>query len=163
MMPVLSFRVVGSPAPQGSKTAYANKATGRAHMVESSKSVKPWRQDVVAAAQAATEGTDWAAPAQAKAILVFYFRRPKSHYRTGRNAHMLKPDAPAYHSTKPDGDKLCRSTFDALTTAAVIKDDCTIVDFRVQKLYVPATVPSGASIWLTAAGNELPAQERLIP
>jgi crossover junction endodeoxyribonuclease RusA len=149
--PVLQFRVTGLPAAQGSK-----RHVGNGIMVESSKAVKPWRQDVVAAAQAATEGTDWEAPAHAKAILVFYFRRPRSHYRTGRFSDQLRPDAPAYHSTKPDADKLARSTFDALTTAAVIKDDCTVVDFRAQKRYAADNEPAGALILLTTANNELP-------
>ena len=47
MMGALTFRVYGTPAPQGSK-----RHVGRGVMVESSKKVAPWRQDVVAAAAA---------------------------------------------------------------------------------------------------------------
>lgn len=33
----------------------------------------------------------------------FYFSRPKSHYRTGKFAHILKPDAPSWHTNR-NGD-----------------------------------------------------------
>lgn len=158
MNPVLSFRVTGQPAPQGSK-----RHVGHGVMVESSKAVKPWRQDVVSAAQAAVDGVEWEPPRQAKALLIFGFRRPRSHYRTGRNAHLLRDAAPAYHSTKPDGDKLVRSTFDALTTAGVIRDDCTVVDFRAQKVYVPDSQPTGALVYLVAADAQLPIPEGPTP
>ena len=46
--------VRGDPAPQGSKK-FVGMAGGRGLMVESSKRVKPWRQDVVAAAREADE------------------------------------------------------------------------------------------------------------
>ena len=44
-MKELEFRVVGIPAPQGSKTL-----TRYGALMESSKKVKPWRQDVIHAA-----------------------------------------------------------------------------------------------------------------
>ena len=30
----------------------------------------------------------------------FYFSRPKSHFRTGKFAHVLKPDAPLWHTNR---------------------------------------------------------------
>jgi hypothetical protein len=36
-----------------------------------------------------------------EAELNFYFERPKLHFRTGKFADQLKPDAPVYHSKKP--------------------------------------------------------------
>jgi hypothetical protein len=36
-----------------------------------------------------------------EAELNFYFERPKVHFRTGKFADQLKPNAPVYHSKKP--------------------------------------------------------------
>lgn len=141
----LRFRVTGEPGAQGSK-----RHVGRGIMVESSKKVAPWRQDVVAAAEKAAAEQDWQPPAQVRAVIVFGFRRPKSHYRTGRNAHLLRDDAPNWHSNKPDGDKLLRSTMDALTTSGVIADDSKVVEMTACKIWIDADRPTGAFVILTA-------------
>jgi crossover junction endodeoxyribonuclease RusA len=126
--------VYGHPAPQGSK-----KHVGKGVMVESSKYVKPWREDVRASAEA------WIAPRRPwvsldEALLVrmvFSFARPRSHYRTGRNAHLLRDGAPARPHGIPDVSKLARSTEDALTSAGIWRDDARVVDYgRLAKVYV---------------------------
>lgn len=132
-MSPLRITVYGQPAPQGSK-----RHLGRGVMVESSKAVAPWRADVKAAAEAAIAcpcpdqcgGIAASYPLDGPVIVraVFTATRPKSHYRTGRNAHLLRDDAPARPQKKPDLDKLLRSTLDALTAAAVITDDSRVVE-----------------------------------
>lgn len=116
----IGFRVYGSPAPQGSK-----RHVGNGVMVESSKKVKPWRQDVVQAAVDAITNADgfqkFTGPVSVH--IAFYFPRPKYHYGTGKNANVLKPSAPDFQTTNPDLDKCVRSTFDALTTSGIWKDD----------------------------------------
>jgi Holliday junction resolvase RusA-like endonuclease len=49
----MSIRIVvyGSPAPQGSKSFKGLAKSGRAILAESSKEVRPWRQDVKMAAE----------------------------------------------------------------------------------------------------------------
>lgn len=137
--------VVGVPAPQGSKSGFYNKHTGRVQMVESSKKVKPWRQDVVAAALDAKAQSGWVAPAVAVEVeIAFQMPRPRYHFGTGRNAHQLKPGAPVYVDKKPDIDKLVRSTLDALTSADVLRDDAQVGRIVVDELY--ANGPSGAQI-----------------
>lgn len=44
----------------------------------------------------------------------YYLARPKSHYRTGKYAGLLKPSAPKHHITKPDIDNLDKFVLDAL-------------------------------------------------
>jgi crossover junction endodeoxyribonuclease RusA len=149
MTATLRFRVVGEPGPQGSK-----RHVGKGVMVESSAKVKPWRQDVVAAAETAAAEQDWQAPPVVRAVAVFSFRRPKSHYGTGRNAAVLKSTAPHWHNQKPDVDKLCRSTFDALTTAGVIGDDCRIAHVDASKVWADANAPTGAYLILTNPTTE---------
>jgi crossover junction endodeoxyribonuclease RusA len=148
-MSALQFRVTGTPAPQGSKKGFVNPRNGRVILTESSKKVRPWRQDVVEAATEAAKAQAWEPIRQVRAVMVFSFRRPKSHYRTGRNAHLLRDDAPYWHSQKPDGDKLARSTLDALTSSAVIGDDSNIVDLNASKIWAAADEPTGALVILT--------------
>ena len=60
----------------------------------------------------------------------FVLPRPKSHF-TKRG---LRPEAPRYHASKPDGDKLVRCAWDALTGIA-FADDSQIAVHRARKLY----------------------------
>lgn len=141
----LSFEVRGIPGAQGSKTVY-----GKGRFVESSAKVKPWRQDVKAAAEAALIAsneweTGYRGPVAVR--IVFTFPRPASHYGTGRNAGVVKESAPWYPIGRylGDLDKLCRSTFDALTAAGVFHDDSQIYGADVVKTW-NAFHPSGARI-----------------
>lgn len=134
-MSVLCFQVRGIPGAQGSK-----RAVGNNRMVESSPKVAPWRQDVRAAAEAALIASDdWPARCDTPVhiAVVFTFTRPKAHYRTGKLAGQLRDDAPVYVTSrgKGDGDKLLRSTFDALTSSGVIVDDSLFVTGRFSKVY----------------------------
>lgn len=133
---VLQIHVVGIPAPQGSK-----RHVGNGVMVESSsKRLKPWRQDVKQAALDALELAQlagaWPGPLTDCDIdVTFLMPRPRSHYRTGRYAHLLRPDAPTRHTSRPDGDKLMRSTLDALKVAGVYQDDANVVIHTGRKYY----------------------------
>lgn len=139
-MSLLSFRVVGTPAPQGSK-----RHVGNGVMIESSKKVRPWRQDVRAAAADAIDSHAWEAPAGAVLVsITFYLQRPKGHYGSGRNAGTVRPTAPRSPAVKPDVDKLVRSTLDALTEAGVLRDDAQVVELAARKRY--ATGPVGAFV-----------------
>ena len=101
--------VRGLPAPQGSK-----RHIGHGIMIENSKKVKPWRQDVRAAAIDHYEGSVIGRAVEIE--IVFLFARPKSHFGTGKNANKLKQKAPEFVTSSQTGDidKLCRSTLDGL-------------------------------------------------
>lgn len=134
--PVLTIRVLGTPAPQGSKSAFRNKYTGRIQQVESSKKVKPWREAVLHACLDAIAARGWVRAEGAVEIgVVFVFPRPSSHYRTGRNAHLLRDAAPVVPAGGPDIDKLQRSTFDALTSAGVFRDDKQVARVYAAKVF----------------------------
>lgn len=132
--PVLYLAVKGAPAPQGSKRTITNRFTGRASLVESSKKVKPWREAVRSTAVEAW-GDRRPLDEPVRVGMVFTFARPKSHYRTGRNAHMLRDGAPKYPASPPDASKLARSTEDALTDAGVWRDDARVVRLGVEKVW----------------------------
>lgn len=137
---MLTINVVGTPAPQGSKQGFVRG--GRAVLVESSKAVAPWRQDVTAAARAAAEATpDWSPPDAVTVHVDFLLKRPPS-------VSLRRRPLP---SVKPDLDKLVRSTFDALTTSGVIRDDANVCELVARKLYAETGQPTGAVIRLTDA------------
>ncbi|MET7477951.1 RusA family crossover junction endodeoxyribonuclease [Streptomyces sp. NPDC005648] len=123
----------GTPGPQGSKTRNAAGA-----MYESSAKVKPWREAVkTAALDALHHDQNWTAlDVPVWVDVQFSLRRPKGHYGTGRNAGQLKASAPAYPTSKPDLDKLVRSTQDALKDAGVLADDSTVASLSASKVYV---------------------------
>lgn len=128
----VSFRVTvyGTPAPQGSK-----RHVGGGRLVESSKYVAPWREAVKAAS--ILELPDEWVPLDGELHLwvMFYLKRPASHFRTGKNAHLLKDGVPQRPTGAPDLSKLVRSTEDALTDAGVIHDDARITDLDAGKRY----------------------------
>jgi Holliday junction resolvase RusA-like endonuclease len=134
---IVYLEVTGRPAPQGSKKGFARG--GKVAMVEMSKYVKPWRQDVRSAAEAwvARSPDLYPLPGALSVDMVFSIARPKGHYGTGRNAGVLKPNAPAHPASMPDLSKLARSTEDALTSAGVWSDDARVVEYgRLAKRYV---------------------------
>jgi crossover junction endodeoxyribonuclease RusA len=121
---VVKIIVHGNPAPQGSKK-FVGMVNGHGMMAESSKRVKPWRQDVVAAALAVSQG---AAPLDGplSVRMVFTLPKPKSAPKRRRSFPMRTPDL----------SKLARSTEDALTTAGIWADDARVVEYqRLAKVF----------------------------
>ncbi|MGV9815783.1 RusA family crossover junction endodeoxyribonuclease [Streptomyces cellulosae] len=137
------MRVNGLPAPQGSK-----RHVGRGVMVESSKKVKPWR-DAVALEASKVDFEDM--PYVGMEVW-FYLPRPKSHYRTGKYAGLLRSSAPPYPGRYPDVDKLCRSTLDALRMGGAYRDDAQVVQLHAHKLYARTKESPGALIRLWPLG-----------
>jgi crossover junction endodeoxyribonuclease RusA len=129
------FTVLGlSPAPQGSK-----RHVGGGRMVESSAKVKPWREAVRSEALA----TGLAISAEPIYLhLLFRFRRPKGHYDS---KGQIKASARVEHITRPDLDKLCRSTLDALT-GVLFADDSQVAFLVASKEYCLAGELEGCQI-----------------
>jgi crossover junction endodeoxyribonuclease RusA len=131
----MKFAVQGiEPAPQGSK-----RHVGNGRMIEASKKVKPWR---FAVSQAALETKEPMTDQPVMVQITFMFNRPKSHYNS---KGQLKPTAPLYKQTKPDLDKLCRSTLDGLTNV-LLKDDSQVVNLICCKIYAEEGELPGALI-----------------
>ncbi|HEY0889344.1 MAG TPA: RusA family crossover junction endodeoxyribonuclease [Nocardioides sp.] len=172
----LTINVVGAPAPQGSKRAFV--VNGRAVMAESSKKVKPWRQDVKSAVEdlhevvPALDQLPFTGPLEV--VIDFYLPRPGYHFGTGRNAGVLKANAPTHVDKKPDADKLLRSTLDGLKEAGIYRDDAQVAIVTGRKYYANAATgaritvrplnvsPADGASPVTAAG-ETPAEEVLFP
>lgn len=125
--PLLRLVVIGEPVPQGSKVKT------RWGMREDNPNTRPWRATVASYAAAEMNGRELLDGPLALDVR-FYFPRPNSHFGTGRNAGVLKPNAPVFHSKAPDCDKLVRAIGDALTGVA-IRDDARIAVVVARKFY----------------------------
>ena len=134
----VDLRILGVPAPQGSKTALpggrlieGGSATGRARH-------RAWRTAVAEAAAHAMTGRD--RPLDGPLQLVADFRMP-------RPASARKGESWAWR--KPDIDKLLRSTLDGLTDGGLIVDDARIVYVSASKALADLSDPwTGAIIRL---------------
>lgn len=132
-MTCLSVFVPGRPAPQGSKNGrpiYRGRGadrefTGKVAQVESSKAVKPWREDIRAALldDAGQPRHQFGAEDPLTVRLEFVMPRPASTPK--------RRTPPAIR--KPDIDKLARACLDAITSAGVISDDARVVDLHATK------------------------------
>lgn len=153
-MTMIRFEVAGVPAPKGSARAINIPGVG-ARLVPSTSNknrdnLKAWDRDVRAAATTARRqhiGTDVddGAPVfveQAlRVILNFRMLRPGGHW----GARGLKPSAPAYPMTKPDIDKLARSTLDSMK-GIVYDEDSRIAELLLHKVYAAKPEDAGAGI-----------------
>ncbi len=125
-MSVITFRVNGTPAPQGSKTRT------RFGMRESSKRVKPWRDLVTQAAAITADQESLLGPLTPPYRLDVWFYIPKP--RTTRAAHPVAP-------TVGDLDKLIRACGDAITQAGLIEDDRHIIRIVAEKAWAGDETP----------------------
>ncbi len=129
------FFIPGVPKPGGSKRAFVIK--GRAILTDASgKAGKDWRGDVKTFGRQAIPSPIMSGPV--RLVIEFHMPRPKSHYRTGKHAGVLRPDAPLRHTSKPDATKLVRSLEDALTGIAW-SDDAQIAVQQIAKVYTGTT------------------------
>jgi Holliday junction resolvase RusA-like endonuclease len=64
----------------------------------------------------------------------FAFKRPKSHYGTGKNATIVKASSPQYHTKKPDTDNCIKYLMDALN-GLYWKDDSIIDEVVATKTW----------------------------
>ena len=126
----IKFVVYGKPAQMGSKKAFVRG--GRAIITDdNSEKRKQWANAVSTAAAEAMRGRDLiSSPVILRAV--FYFRRPNSHYGSGRNSTTLKASSPELHSQTPDLDKLIRCLGDALT-GIVFRDDALIWSMSISR------------------------------
>jgi len=138
---MLKIVVFGAPAPQGSKR-FIGRGGGRGMMIESSKKVKPWRQDVKASALEALAAGGSKVVGPVRVRMVFTLPKPGSAPKTRKT----------WPDRRPDLSKLIRSTEDALTEAGVWEDDARVVYCVARKVFPgegsDALAAPGAVIYL---------------
>jgi Holliday junction resolvase RusA-like endonuclease len=69
-----------------------------------------------------------------KCILNFYCKRPKNHYKTGKNANILKESSPKYNTNNKDLDNMVKFVLDALNDK-LYADDRQIFEMTCSKMY----------------------------
>lgn len=121
-MTVVDLRVLGVPAPQGSKTRMPNGALVEAASATGRAKVRAWRTAVAEAAAHAMIGRD--GPLDGPLQLVAEFRMPRPSSRS-KAAH--------WADRKPDLSKILRATEDGLTDGGLIVDDARIVYISASK------------------------------
>jgi crossover junction endodeoxyribonuclease RusA len=139
---VIRLEVVGTPQPQGNKTAFVRG--GRAVLVEGRRApareaFKSWRDAI------ATAGRDWQLEHGQELLddpaaidITFRLPRPRS-----------APKRRVYPDSRPDLDKLARAVLDGLT-GIIISNDSRVVDLSVRKRFA-VDCPPGATITIGAA------------
>jgi Holliday junction resolvase RusA-like endonuclease len=152
----LVVHAYGTPIPQGSHKAFVVGKKGgpqRAIVTDDNQRTKPWKQTVKHAALEAIDAAAWPMTERPVAVQVmFRLPRPKGHYGSGRNAHIVKASSPDYPAVKPDGDKLVRALLDALGEAGVWRDDAQVIEIYAIKVYADHDVP-GARIDVRVIGR----------
>jgi Holliday junction resolvase RusA-like endonuclease len=133
---MIRFTVYGKPEPAGSKRGFAfkrkNGSTGVA-ISDANPRSRDWK-NAVASAAVEEFGEIELLRGALSVRFTFHLVRPKGHYGTGRNSHVLKDSAPTHPTGKPDVLKLSRGVEDALT-GVLWADDAQIVDERIEKIY----------------------------
>lgn len=114
--------------------SYVTTATGKpvTPLVDANKKSSGWKKEVKEVAREAYAGPLLDEPLRVR--LTFVRVRPKGHYRTGKNAHLLRDDAPAHPTGKPDVLKLARGVEDALT-GVIYRDDSRTVSLEAEKVF----------------------------
>lgn len=135
-MTTITFIVLGRPQQRGSKQALLIPKRGGGWVEKNGRPIvvakddnpnsKEWMGQVRDAAHAAYAGELLNGPI--KLTVKFYFKRIKGHFRSGSKAHLLREDAPHWHTSTPDLDKLVRAVSDSLT-GVVITDDKQIAAY----------------------------------
>jgi Holliday junction resolvase RusA-like endonuclease len=165
----VEFEVHGTPAPQGSKSAFLTSLAivrpyprvvrcpgcnvplrGSFRLVEAAKGVAEWRKAVAQHARIAMRGR-----VPMRGALIGYVDlavgRPKNHYRTGKStAHLLKPDSPdepVSYGGGHEGDlsKLLRATEDAMS-GIVWADDGQVVEYSRLRMHYAGEKRDGLAV-----------------
>jgi Holliday junction resolvase RusA-like endonuclease len=149
----ICFDVQGIPRAQPRCKARAIVTNqGRATaMVYDPKTADDWKAIVMADASQHCPPEPLDGPLEI--MVIFRFKRPKSHFRTGKHASELKPDASIWHTTKPDADNLIKAVKDALTNVGMWQDDARVCRQVVDKRYVWPGEQPGCQIRIERASG----------
>ena len=137
----IEIRVVGDPAPQGSKRVFNGRVVEAA-----GEKLKRWRKAIAAECQAVKQKNQDVFFTNAVLVeAIFYLPRPVSVPRKKR----------PYPIVPPDLDKLLRGLLDGIGQSEVIwGDDSQVVSIIAAKYYADLEQP-GAKVIITAADNNL--------
>lgn len=144
-MKEISFFAQGIPKGQPRPRAFAMKGHVR---VYDPGTAEGWKSCI---AEAARPFVSERIASPVSVSCTFVLPRPKCHYRSGKNSHELKADAPCFHTGKPDIDNFEKAVFDALVVIGLLADDAFIVESHASKIYATDQTKTGAYITLRPA------------
>lgn len=131
--PVVSFTVVGSPVPAGSKSVgHRRDGTPFLRPAPNGSQHRDWRLRVADAASEAMDGRPLLDGPLVLEVAVFR-PRPKGHYRRDGSLSAEGERCP-YPATRPDLTKLVRGIEDAIL-GVVFREDSQVVVQRNAKLW----------------------------
>lgn len=130
---MIRLEIFGTPSPQGSKVRFPNGALVDGTSKTGRRKLADWRQAVTAAAGGAVP-EHGCLRGPVSLTVTFRFLLPKTdRYRT-------------LHASKPDIDKLLRSTLDGLTSGGLIGDDALVCQVATKKRYCGDGEAPGATV-----------------
>lgn len=121
------FTVLGEPKAQ--KRHRSTKVGGFIRQYDPSSADKG---DFLSIVQQNAPETPYTVPLHLE--MDFYFSRPKSHFKSGKNSHIKKENAPSWHTTKPDIDNCIKFVMDALNKV-FWTDDKLVCRVSISKRY----------------------------
>jgi Holliday junction resolvase RusA-like endonuclease len=129
------FVVIGDPKGQPRPRAFARKVSINTYVarVYEAGTAEAWKSAIaLSARESGLDGvmmTGWVT-----FQMSCFFARPKAHFRSGKNSHLLKFACEETRKvSKPDLDNLLKAATDCLTTLGAWKDDSQIVHAVVSK------------------------------
>lgn len=139
----MSLVIEGEPVQQGSKIAVLPKNARRPVVIDdNSKTLRPWRKSVKAAAEKAwrDEGrSPIGDPVQVEISFVFTptASNPDRHWRY----------------VQPDLDKLERALYDGLVDGKLLRDDSLVVQHLTRKRFAEADEIAGAHVSISSLAD----------
>lgn len=130
MITVVQFFAPGEPKGQPRPRAVSINGTIRMY---TPSIVKGWRTSIKVAAINAGVIPQKPIAGPISVNLGFVFERPKSHFRSGKYSHELKPGAIQAHIKKPDVDNLSKAVLDVLTELKFWQDDSQVTSLLSSK------------------------------
>lgn len=138
----LSFIVLGDPKGQPRPKAFVR---GGHAAVYDPGTAEGWKNSIaVAAKEAGAVGIMLEGPLCVS--LCCWFKRPQSHYRTGKRSSELRDGIDLWHTKKPDADNVFKAAADALTHLGVWRDDSQIAEVKIKKYYTDSNARSRITI-----------------
>ena len=127
---MIQFFIPGTPKGQPRPKAFSR---GGHAGVYDPKTANEWKQNVRDAAKRC--GEKFISNDPLELTLNFKIARAKGHYRSGKNSHLLKPNAQYWHVSKPDSDNFAKAVMDALSDYGFWPDDSIVARLVVTKIY----------------------------
>jgi len=124
---IITFTVPGSP-----QSLKRHRTFRRGDFVGQYDPSKGDKQDFLAKCMEYKPSVPWSGPLRVDLLL--FFPRPRSHFRTGKYAGELKPNAPLWCDKNPDRSNVEKFVEDALN-GIFWSDDRIICDGVIQKKY----------------------------